>query len=100
MSIELIRKPTLDEVELIIAAAEEAARKRVLSKIPLKRLSDLDVTVEAEGDKPLTVEIEVAIEFESGEEVPQSLVDEATSVAFLAAEAKVRELNLCRDTPS
>jgi predicted nucleotidyltransferase len=80
-------------------AAQETARNHLLSKIPLKRISDIDVTVEAVGDKPLTLFVDVAVELESGNESMDPLVDEATDMAFEAAERKARELDLCRDTP-
>jgi len=99
-SIELIRELTAEEVEQICTAAEEAARKHLLLKIPLKRLSDLDVTVDALGGKPLVVNIDVAIELAGGNQDLQPLVDEATDLAFSAAEAKVKELKLCVDIPS
>lgn len=99
MGIELKREPTADEVEQICAAAEEAARRHLLSKVSLKRVGDLDVMVEAVGDKPLNVNIEVAIELTSGTQDLDALVREATEIAFSAAEAKVRELDLCVDTP-
>ena len=100
MGIELRRKPTTDEIEQICIAAQEAARLHVLSKVSLKRVSDLDVTVEAEGDKPLVLYIDIAIELMSGDEDVGPLVDEATDVAFSAAEAKAKELSLCLDTPA
>jgi hypothetical protein len=71
-----------------------------MSKVSLKRISDIDVTVEAIGDKPLTLLVDVGIELDSGNEDMEPLVDEATDIAFLAAENKARELNLCRDTPA
>ena len=100
MGIELRRKPTEDEIEEICVAAQEAARGHLLSKVSLKRVSDLDVTVEAEGDKPLVLYVDVAVELEEGDEDMGPLVDEATEIAFSAAEAKTRELNLCVDTPA
>jgi hypothetical protein len=63
----------------------------------LKRLSDLDVTVDASGGKPLVVNIDVAIELAGGHQELQPLVDEATNLAFAAAETKVKELKLCVD---
>jgi hypothetical protein len=80
-------------------AAQEAARGHLLSKVSLKRISDLDVTVEAVGDKPLALSVDVAVELESGDEDMDPLVDAATDIAFDAAERKARELDLCRDTP-
>ena len=100
MAIELIRKPTQDEVEQICMAAEEAARTEVLRKVSLKRVSDLDVTVEALGDKPLVLNVDVGVELLLDDENLQTVVDKATDAAFLAAELKVRELNLCVDSPA
>ena len=100
MDIELRRKPTEDETEEICVAAEEAARRILFSKIPVKRVSDLDVTVEAVGDKPLVIAVEVGVELLIGNENLQYLVDNATAAAFSAAEAKVRELRLCEDSRS
>lgn len=99
MSITFVRKPTTEEIEQICEAAQEAARKHLLSEVSVKQVSDLDVTVEAVGDKPLVVSVDVAIELTSGNQNLDRLVDEATDIAFSAAEAKARELNLCEDTP-
>ena len=98
MSIELKRTPSADEVEQICAAAEEAARRHLLSKVSLKQVSDLDVMVEAVGDKPLLLSVDVALELQSGDQNLQDLVGEATTAAFSAAEAKAKELDLCTDT--
>jgi hypothetical protein len=95
MVIEFKREPTTDEVEQMCTAAEEAARRYLLSKVSLKRVSELDVTVDAVGDKPLVVDIDVAIELAAGNQDSQALVDEATHLAFSAAEAKAKELDLC-----
>jgi len=98
MSIELKRGPTAEEVEQMCTAAEEAARRCLLSTVSLKDITDLDVTVEAVGDKPLTLNVEVAIEVANTTRNLDSVVDEATNHAFSAAEAKARELSLCEDT--
>lgn len=95
---EFKRKPTTEEIEQICEAAQEAARKHLLSKVSLKQISDLDVTVEAEGDKPLLVSVDVAVELESGSQDLDPIVDEATDAAFSAAEAKAKELHLCKDS--
>jgi hypothetical protein len=99
VDIELRRAPTDDEVESICSAAEEAARRFVLSKISLKRLEDLHLSVEGAGDKPLSVTVEIAIQTELEDPELNTIIDNATEAAFAAAEAKVRELNLC-DTSS
>jgi len=100
MDIELRRTPTEDETEEICIAAEEAARKVLFSKIPVRRVGDLDVTIEAVGDKPLVISVEVGLELLLGNQNLQPLVDRATEAAFSAAEAKVRELRLCEDSRS
>ena len=99
MPVELTRIPTDGEIEQMCLAAQEAARNHLLSKVSIKRINDIDVTVEAIGDKPLTLSVDVAVELESGDEDMNPLVDEATDIAFVAAETKARELDLCRDTP-
>jgi len=99
MVVELTRAPTEEEIEQMCLAAQDAARSHLLSKVSIKRIDDIDVTIEAVGDKPLTLSVDVAVELDSGNEDMDSLVDEATDLAFQAAEKKARELNLCRDMP-
>ncbi len=95
MDIELRRAPTDEEIEAICTAAEEAARRFILYKISLKKLEDLNLSVEAVGDKPLSLSVEIAVETEVGDPKLDVTIDQATDAAFAAAEAKVRELNLC-----
>ncbi len=95
MNIELRRTPTDEEIELICAAAEETARKFILSKIPLKKVEDLNLSVEALGDKPLSLTVEVGVETDIEDPELRTIIDSAADAAFAAAEAKVRELNLC-----
>lgn len=95
MDFELRRVPTDEEIELICSAAEEAARKVILSRISLKKLEDLNLSVEALGDKPLSLTVEVAVEADVEDPELGAIIDKATDEAFAAAEAKVKELNLC-----
>jgi len=95
VNIELRRTPTDEEIELICAAAEETARKFILSKIPLKKVEDLNLSVEALGDKPLSLTVEVGVETDIEDPELRTIIDSAADAAFAAAEAKVRELNLC-----
>lgn len=95
MSIELCRAPTDDEIEEVCTAAEEAARRVVQSKISLKKVEDLNVAVEAIGDKPLLLNVEVAVETATDDPQLETVVDNATDAAFTAAEAKLKELGLC-----
>lgn len=98
MIVELKRRPTDREIEEICEAAEEAARKFLLAKLRVDEISDLDVTIEAVGDKPLTLNVGVALELAAGESDLDALADEATDIAFNAAESKVKELDLCEIT--
>ena len=95
MSIELRRAPSDEEIETICAAAEEGARRFILSKIPLKKLEDLNLVVEAVGDKPLSLSVEISLERQLEDHDLHTTIDGATDAAFTAAEAKVRELGLC-----
>jgi hypothetical protein len=96
LNLELRRVPTDAEIELICDAAESAVRRYLESKISLKKISDLEVTVEALGEKPLTLSIDVAVELIAGGIEVEELVDKAIDAAFLAAESKIRELDLCK----
>jgi len=95
VSIELRRAPSDEEIETICAAAEEGARRFILSKIPLKKLEDLNLVVEAVGDKPLSLSVEISLERQLEDHDLHTTIDGATDAAFTAAEAKVRELGLC-----
>jgi hypothetical protein len=67
----------------------------MLSKISLKKLEDLHLSVEGAGDRPLSVTVEIAIDTELENPELGTIIDKATDAAFAAAEAKVLELNLC-----
>jgi len=95
VNIELRRVPTDNEIEAICTAAEEAARKVILSNISLKEIHDLNVAVEATGDKPLSLSVDVAVDAEVKGPDLAAMIDRATDAAIAAADAKVRELDLC-----
>jgi hypothetical protein len=95
VSIKLRRALTDEEIEAICTAAEEAARRSILSKISLKKVEDLNLTVEAEGDKPVSLTVEVGVETDIEDSILRATIDDATDAAFAAAESKVRELGLC-----
>ena len=48
-----------EQIEILCAAAEEEARKWVLSKVSSKMIDRLDISVEAEGSKPIEVAVEI-----------------------------------------
>ena len=89
-----IPKLTLEQVEELCELAEQAAREYVLSKVPTSRIVSLDVAVDAEGTKPVTVNVDVTVvlsplmkDFDV-----ESLTKEATKQAFAHIEEYLREL--------
>jgi hypothetical protein len=85
---------TTEQIEELCSIAEEAAREHVLSKVPSKRIETLNISVEAEGTKPvtLTVEIDIALSPLMKDFDVQKLVDEAVTEAFTSAKKYLREL--------
>ena len=90
---------TIEQVEELCERAEQAARKYVLSKVPNNRISTLNVTVDAEGTKPITVNVDVSVvlsplmkDFDV-----EALTKEATKRAFAHIEEYLRELS-CKST--
>jgi hypothetical protein len=90
---------TLEQVEELCEGAEQAAREHILSQIPASRIATLDVTIEIEGTKPLTVNVDVTVvlsplmkDFDV-----EALTKEATEKAFAHTEEYLRELK-CKFT--
>lgn len=89
-----IHELTIEQVSELCEGAEQAARSYILSKVSNSRISVLDVTVNAEGTKPLTVNVDVNVvlspllrDFNVDE-----LTTEATKQAFVYIEEQLREL--------
>jgi phosphoribosyl-dephospho-CoA transferase len=85
---------TLEQVEELCERAQQAARTYVLSKVSTGRIATLDVSVDAEGTKPVTVNVEVTVvlsplmkDFDV-----EALTKEATKRAFAIIEEYLREL--------
>ena len=85
---------TSEQIEELCSIAEEAARKYALSKVSSKRMEKLDISVEAEGTKPvtLTVEMDIALSPLIKDFDVQKLVDEAVEEAFTSAKKYLEEL--------
>jgi hypothetical protein len=86
---------TLEQVEELSEIAEEAAREYVLSKVPSRRISTLNVTVDAEGTKPITINVDVEVvlspimkKFDA-----EKLAKEATERAFTSIEEYLRKFS-------
>jgi Protein of unknown function (DUF3194) len=85
---------TTEQIELLCSTAENAARKHVLSKVPQKDIDRLDISVEADGAKPVnvTVEINLALASKTEDVDADSLVKEAVDVAHKAIENFLRNI--------
>ena len=85
---------TTEQIETLCATAENAARKYVLSKVPSKMVEKLNISVEADGTKPvnLTVEIEMALSQQMKDFDADKLVNEAVKEALKASENYLRKL--------
>lgn len=85
---------TTEQIEELCSLAEEAARKYILSKIPLKRIEKLDISSEAEGTKPvkITVDIDIVLSSLMTDFETQKLVEDAVKEAFKSTEKHLREI--------
>jgi rRNA-processing protein FCF1 len=85
---------TSEQIEELCSIAEETARKNVLSKISQKRIETLNISVEAEGTKPVTLAIDMNVVLSPimKDYDVKKLVDEAVKAAFVVAEKYLREL--------
>jgi len=85
---------THEQVEELCEVAEGAAREYILSKIPLHRIPVLNITVETEGTRPVTVNVDVEITLSpllKNYDV-EKLANEATKRAFTSVERYLRGL--------
>lgn len=89
-----ISELTVEQAETLCAVAEKAARGYVLSKVSPRKVSTLNITVDTEGLKPITVNVEVEITLSplmKNYDVKR-LANQATKKAFEAVEEYLREL--------
>ena len=94
-----IPRLTPEQVEELCEIAEKAARKYVLSKTPMRQISVLDITVDIEGTKPVTANVDIGLDLlpeKKGYNV-KKLTDEATQQAFASIEKYLREI-ACKST--
>jgi hypothetical protein len=90
-----IAELTDKQLEQLCETGEQAARAYILSKVPRKHISTLDITIDTQGSKPVTVNVEVELELsESMKDFNvDELVRQATEKAFDAAKQYLRELS-------
>jgi len=83
------------QLEQLCETGERAARAYILSKVPRKHISALDITIDTQGSKPVTVNVEVELELSQslkGFNVDE-LAKQATQKAFDATKQYLRELS-------
>ena len=87
---------TTEQIETLCSMTEDAVRKYVLSKISHKNIGVLEISVEADGTKPVNVTVEINLEL-----LPQAkninididvLVKEAVNEGHKAAENFLRKV--------
>ena len=85
---------TTEQIERLCATAENAARKHILSKVSSKLVEKLDISVEAEGTKPVNVTVEIDLELSPKikDFDAATLVKEAVEEAHEASENYLRKL--------
>ena len=85
---------TTEQIETLCSTAEDAARKHILSKVSLKMVDNLNISVEAEGTKPvnLTVEIDLSLSPKMIAFDVEALVNKAIQKALEASEIYLRTL--------
>jgi hypothetical protein len=85
---------TTEQIELLCQTAESAARKYVLSKVPQKEIDKLNISVEADGTKPVnvTVEINLILAPQTKGVDAEALVKKAVDEAHKATENFLRKI--------
>jgi DNA-binding protein YbaB len=85
---------TTEQIETLCQTAENAARKHILSKVPNKNIEHLDISVEANGTKPINITVEINLELspQTKNINLQTLVKQATNEAHKAIENFLRKL--------
>jgi hypothetical protein len=85
---------TTEQTELLCQAAEEAAKKYLLSKVNAKDIDRLDIAVEVAGTKPVdvTVEIDLLLGKSAKGLNAEALVKAAVAEAHNASEKFLRQL--------
>jgi len=85
---------TEEQIAAVSQAAEDAARKHIFAKISQKAVDTLEISVEAEGTRPVsfTVEVDLALKPDAKGTDEGALAKEAVQAAFDAVEKELRKL--------
>lgn len=89
-----IPKLTTKQIEVLCQIAETAAKRYVLSQVSLKLIERLNIIIEAKGDKPITIEIDIDFAMTSIKKSinPEIIAKNAIKEALIASENYLRQL--------
>lgn len=90
---------TSKQVEKLCEVAEKAAREYVLSQLSSRRINVLDITVETERAKQVSinVDVEIVLSPSTKKYSVEKLANEAIEKAFASVEKHLRE-SICKST--
>jgi hypothetical protein len=85
---------TTKQTELLCKTAENAAKKYILSKVSLKLIEKLNIIVEAVGEKPITIIVEVDLELSTTKKSlnTEKITKVAVQAALNSSESYLRKL--------
>jgi post-segregation antitoxin (ccd killing protein) len=85
---------TTEQIELLCQNAEDAARKYVFSKVSRKHVDRLEISVEADGAKPVnvTVEVDLVLSPQAKDVDAERLVNVAVNEAHKATKNYLRKI--------
>jgi len=94
-----IPKLTPKQLEKLCEIGEKAAREHVLSKVSSHKISALNISIDTEGTKPITVNIDIEINLSPlmKDYNTEKLAKEATEKAFASIKEYLSELT-CKST--
>jgi hypothetical protein len=86
-----------DQIAELCEIAENSARAHILSRVPSRKISTLNITVETEGTKPVSVTIEVQVTLSPlmNDYNVEELVNEAKDKAFSSVKNHLERL-ICK----
>ncbi|HVP40434.1 MAG TPA: DUF3194 domain-containing protein [Candidatus Krumholzibacteriaceae bacterium] len=90
---------TPEQQEQLCLLAEKAAREHILSKIPSRKITTLNIIVEIERKKPITVTVETEIQLSPSMKNidTEQLAKQATQKAIQTADKYLRQ-RACKST--
>ena len=90
---------TSEQMEKLCEIGEKAARDYIHSKVSPRQITELDISIDTEGSKPVTVSVEVELTLSplTKDYDAEKLAKEATSKAFQAIKEFLSEL-ACKST--